>query len=301
MKRSKSKYLQCSLGFRPRALALSLAMMLGLLSGNVLLAQEEAEENEPLRTRMSLSAVQGDEDMATCKALVRAKIDGRYTGIPGLEVVFFSITDSLEQELGRATTGMDGIASLRLPKAKLLADTSGAFPIMAVFEGNEEYGDSDDEITIMPASIALEAMEEDSSRTVTATLESMGEPVAETDIYFYVKGLYRPLRVGEGTTDEEGMVSIDFPMDLPGGPEGNVEVLVRLEDDSDFGTVEANLSKAWGTPKLMAGDSPPRELWSPSPPLWLLLTFITLLLIIWGHYLEVIYKLFKLRKKAAEN
>ena len=75
----------------------------------------------------------------------------------------------------------------------------------------------------------------------------------------------------------------------------------RLEEHESFGTVEANLEQAWGTPVALASTKLPRGLWSPSPPLWLLLTFITLLVIIWGHYLEVIYKLFKLRKKAAES
>ncbi len=297
MKRPRSKNLQFSLGFFP----LFLAMMLGLLSGNVLLAQEEAEENEPLKTRMSLSVVQGDEDMATLKALVRAKIDERYTGLPGLEVVFFSITDSLEQEMGKATTDEDGIAALGLPRAKLLADTSGAFPVMAVFEGNDEFSDSDDEIAFTAAKITLEALEEDSTRTLAATLESSGEPVAEADIYFYVKGLFRPLKIGEATTDEDGMASVEFPADLPGDPEGNLNIIVRLEEDDAFGTVETNMSKAWGVPQEITSGHTPRELWSPSPPLWLLLTFIALLAIIWGHYLEVIYKLFRLRKKAAES
>lgn len=293
--------MQFSFGSWQRALLLFLAVTLGLLSGNVLLAQEEAEEEEQVSSRMSLSAVQGDENMITLKALVRARIDGRYTGLPGLEVAFFSITDSLEQELGKATTDEDGIASLSLPKGKLSADTSGAFPLTAVFEGNGEFGDSDDEIAITPATISLEAVEEDSTRTLIAALESGGVPVAEADIYFYVKGMFRPLRIGEAATDEEGLASVEFPMGLPGGPEGNVNIIVRLEEDDAFGTVEANLSKAWGIPLETMPGHTPRELWSTSPPLWLLLTFITLLLIIWGHYLEVIYKLFKLRKKAAES
>lgn len=281
--------------------ALLLALTLGLFSGNMLLAQEEAEEKEQLRTRMSLSAVQSGEDMITLKALVRAKIDDRYTGLPGLEVVFSSVTDSTEQELGKATTNEDGIASLSLAKTKLPADTSGAFPLTALFEGNDEFGDSDDEIAITPAAITLEAVEEDSVRTLVATLESRKEPVPETDLYFYVKGMFRPLRIGEATTDEDGMASVEFPADLPGDPGGNLNIIVRLEEDDAFGTVEANMSQAWGIPLETMPGHTPRELWSPSPPLWLLLTFIALLLIIWGHYLEVIYKLFKLRKNAAES
>lgn len=276
-----------------------LVLLLLGLSVNVW-GQEEEEEPEQISSRMSLSAVQRGEDMAELKALARAKIDGRFTGLPGLEVAFFSLSDTLEKELGKATTDEDGIASLSISKSELYADTAGAFMLAARFDGNDEYSDSDDEITITAATIGLEAQEEDSTRMLVATLESRGLPIAEADVYFYVKGTFRPLKIGEATTDEDGMASVEFPAGLPGNPDGSIDMFVRLEEDDTYGTVESGVSEPWGIPAKESA-SVTRGLSSPNPPLWLLLTFVALLLIIWGHYLEVIYKLFRLRKKAAEN
>ena len=264
-------------------------------------AAQNEEEKEVLKSRMSLSAVQGDEGMITLRGLVRAKIDGRYTGLPELEVSFLSLNDTLEKPLGSATTNEKGIASLTLARSELLTDTAGIFLLSAVFDGNDEFRGSDDEIGITGARIEASGVEEDSVRTLYFTLSSGGEPVPETDVFVYVKSLFNPLKIGEATTDEDGKGEVEFPTDLPGDADGNLRILVRLEEHESFGTVEANLEQAWGTPVALASTKLPRGLWSPSPPLWLLLTFITLLVIIWGHYLEVIYKLFKLRKKAADS
>lgn len=272
---------------------------IGLTAGRA--GAQDEEEKEVLKSRMSLSAVQGDEGMITLKGLVRAKIDGRYTGLPDLEVSFLSLNDTLEKPLGSATTNEKGIASLTLAKAELLSDTTGTFTLGASFDGNDEFRGSDDEIAITGARIDASGLEEDSVRTVRFTLSSGGEPVTETDVFVYVKSLFNPLKIGEATTDEDGLGEVEFPADLPGDAEGNLRILVRLEEHESFGTVEANVQQAWGTPVAPASTKLPRALWSPSPPLWLLLTFITLLVIIWGHYLEVIYKLFKLRKKAMES
>ena len=272
---------------------------IGLTAGRA--GAQDEEEKEVLKSRMSLSAVQGDEGMITLRGLVRAKIDGRYTGLPELEVSFLSLNDTLEKPLGSATTNEKGIASLTLARSELLTDTAGIFLLSAVFDGNDEFRGSDDEIGITGARIEASGVEEDSVRTLYFTLSSGGEPVPETDVFVYVKSLFNPLKIGEATTDEDGKGEVEFPTDLPGDADGNLRILVRLEEHESFGTVEANLEQAWGTPVALASTKLPRGLWSPSPPLWLLLTFITLLVIIWGHYLEVIYKLFKLRKKAAES
>ncbi len=292
MKNPHSRYWRKYSGYRLLALALALFLSAPLFA---------QEEEGPISSRMSISTVQGDEATVTLKGLARAKIEGRYTGLPGLEVQFMSMADTLEKELGTATTDADGEASLKVPKKELLQDTAGAYTVMAVFAGNEEFGESDDEIAITDAQMNLEPVAEDSSRTINISLESRGEPVAEELIYVFVKSYINPLKVGEATTDEDGMAAVDFPMDLPGGKDGKLHIFARLDGHWEFGTVEAHTVQDWGAPIAAATTEMPRALWSPNPPLWLLLTFIILLAIIWGHYLEVIYRLFKMRKQAPES
>ncbi|MCB9299994.1 MAG: hypothetical protein H6566_05045 [Lewinellaceae bacterium] len=271
---------------------------LGLLPNTLIAQDEEGEEEvEQVRSRASLSCVQKNDGVLDLKALIRAKIDDRYTGLPGLEVEFFTTTDTSETSLGKATTDEKGIATFTTNAKEMPRDTGNRMAFYASFEGNEEYSGSDADITLKPASFALEALEEDSSYSIQLTLMSGDEPVAEEDVSLFVKRLFFPLKVGEGSTDEDGMATIDFPTDLPGDAEGNLNIFARLEDSDDYGTVEASVTKAWGIPVSDRLEDQPRALWSPNPPLWMLLTFLVLMVTVWGHYIVIVYKLFQVKKE----
>ncbi|MCB0583715.1 MAG: hypothetical protein KDD06_00060 [Phaeodactylibacter sp.] len=259
-------------------------------------AQDE-EEQEQLRTRASLSSVQKNDNVLDLKMLIRAKIDGRYTGLPGLEVMFYATTDSSQVELGKAATNEDGIATLTVKTQEVPKDTANLMAFAAEFEGNDEFKGSDDDIEIYPAELLLQPIDEDSSRALLLTLVGNGDPVEDEDISIFVKRLFAPLKVGEGTTDSAGEVDIDFPMDLPGDGEGNLEIFARLEDHSDYGTVEVHAALPWGTPVAQLNQDLPKALWSPNPPTWMLLAFIVLMTAVWGHYAVIVYKLAQVKKE----
>lgn len=258
--------------------------------------EEEGEEAEQLRTRAGLSCVQKNDDAIDLKMLMRAKIDGRYTGLPGLEVLFYAATDSSQVELGKAATNDDGIAVLTIDAKKVPRDTGNRMSFIAEFEGNDQFKGSDDEIEILPAHLLLEPIDEDSSKALLLTLIGNGQPVEDEDISIFVQRLFAPLKVGEGTTDTEGEVDVSFPTDLPGDGEGNLQVFARLDDHSDFGTVEVHMPLPWGKPVAQLSEDLPRALWSPNPPTWMLLTFIVLMTAVWGHYAVIIYKLLQVKK-----
>ncbi len=276
---------------------LTLALLLCAAS---LWSQEE--EEGPLRSRMSLSVFQGDGETVTLKALVRARIDQRYTGLPGLTVTFQDLQDTLDQELGQAETNEDGIATLQLPFNQLTGDTADLYSVAAVFDGNEEFEDSDDDMEFTAARLSLEGYEEDSTRYVTVRLTSRGEPVAGEDVALFVKSMINPMPLGRSETDENGEATFEFPPDLPGNPDGTVEIRAFIEDSNDYASLESWLSKEWGIARAIEADGPTRALWSTTPPLWISLIFFAILIFIWGHYLKVIYELFRFKKLAdAEN
>jgi len=265
-----------------------------LMIAAVLPAQEE--EEGPISSRMSLSVTQGDGAALTLNALLRARIDRRYTGLPNLTVVFQDLRDTLGRELGRAETNEDGIATLPLTYDQLNGDTADLYSVAAIFEGNAAFDDSDDDITFTAAKLWLEGYEEDSTRFVTARLTSRGEPVAGEDVVLYVKSMINPMRLGEEETDASGEATFEFPMDLPGNPDGTIDIRAFIEDSDDFANLENWLSKEWGVVRVVESNGPTRALWSTTPPLWMSLIFFAILLFIWGHYLKVIYELFQFRK-----
>ena len=265
-------------------------------SPNLLFAQDE-EEEEQISTRATLSSVQKNDGDIDLNALIRARIDGRYTGLPELEVAFFAVTDSSQEDLGKAVTGEDGIATLAINVADLPRDTSGRLAFMAEFEGNDEYSGSDDDIEIKAARMLLEPIAEDSALAVQVTLMSGGEPVADEDIALFVKRLFSSLKVGEATTDEDGMATFDFPTGFPGDAQGNLEIYAFLEEHDDFGNMRTDMTQAWGIPVSDMPQEFPRALWSPYPPLWMVLAFVVLMGAVWGHYFVIVAKLIKVNKE----
>lgn len=271
-----------------------------LVSPSTLSAQEE-ESSEPIRSRLNLSCEQLNGETFVLQALARARIDGQYTGLPGLDVEFFVTTDSSEVSLGQAVTDETGVATLSVEAESIPRDTANPIAFLALFEGNDEFEESDDDIEIFPARIVLEPMEEDSSLAVQITLLRGDEPVADEDVSLFLKRLFSPLKVGEATTDEDGMATIAFPMGFPGDAQGNLDIYAFLEEHDDFGNVKSTMIAAWGKPVSDLPQDLPRALWSPYPPIWMVLAFTVLMAAVWGHYGVIVFKLFQVKKEGKES
>jgi len=128
---------------------------------------------------------------------------------------------------------------------------------------------------------------------------STGEekPVPEATLGLFVKRSFNPLKIGEGTTDENGDASVEVPAGLPGDPLGNITLLGRLDEHETYGFLETASVQKWGVPVSNRIEDQPRALWSSHPPLWMLITFIILMTAVWGHYAVIVYELFRLRKE----
>jgi hypothetical protein len=105
------------------------------------------------------------------------------------------------------------------------------------------------------------------------------------------------MKIGEGTTDENGEASVEIPNNLPGDAKGNITLLVKLDESETYGYLEAAAVEKWGIPVSDKIEDQPRSLWSSHPPLWMLITFIILMAAVWGHYIVIVYELFRLRKE----
>ena len=81
------------------------------------------------------------------------------------------------------------------------------------------------------ANVSLSFSDENDIKTIRATaVDASGVPIEELDLYFYVTRTFSLLPIGDvfNTTDENGVVEIKFPNDLPGDTEGNVEIVVKI-------------------------------------------------------------------------
>ena len=155
------------------------------------------------------------------------------------------------------------------------------------------------ELSIQKALLVITPLKDDSVLNVKAKLTdaATGAPVTKATVGIFVKRAFFPLKVGEGATDENGEVTVEVPGNLPGDAKGNITLIARLDESEIYGNVEADSQQPWGAAVSDKAATQPRALWSTHPPLWMLFTFLILVTTVWGHYIVIIFELFRLRKE----
>lgn len=267
-------------------------------------AQEDStvqEESDKVSPAIELVSIQKGDNTIDLKASLRAKIKGTLTKLSGLKVEFFQTVDTEDKKLGEAMSGSNGIAIINIKSESMTADTEGKLNIKVVFPGNSIFESAEEVLAIKRAKLILTTVKEDSLLSVQVKLVDISTgaetTIPETNLSVYVKRMFSALKVGEGATDENGESTIEIPNSLPGDEKGNITLMARLEDNEVYGNLETAVIQKWGIPVSNESKELPRALWSPDPPLWMLITFIVLMTLVWGHYLVIIYELFRLRKE----
>lgn len=260
--------------------------------------KEEAKTFSPL---IEFVSIQKSDNSVDLKTSVKAKINGTLTKLPGLKIEFTVGADSMEKKVGEAMTDNRGIAILNCKPDQLTTDAEGRLNFKASFAGKDSLEAAEEVLAIKRARLEITPVKDDSVLSVTLRLIDLSTgtetPVAETDLGVFVKRLFNPLKLGEGKTDEAGETNIEIPSNLPGDSKGNITLIGRVDENETYGNLEASVVQQWGKPVSDELKELPRALWSPHPPLWMLITFIILMTAVWGHYIVIIFELFRLRKE----
>ncbi len=261
-----------------------------------------AEETPSLISpTLEFKSVQKGDNSIDLMAGLRTKIKGNAFKLPYLKVSFIQVTDTAEKTLGFIITNGNGQGVFNVKTEGLTANKEGKLHFKAVFAGNKQMDPAEEEVSFKRARLEIVPVKEDSLLTVKVKLIDLSTgtetPVAETVLGVYVHRSFNPLKLGEGTTDETGETSVEIPANLPGDMKGNITLLAKLDENELFGNLEASVTQAWGKPVSDKIEELPRALWSPHPPIWMVITFTLLMTIVWGHYIVIVYELFRLRKE----
>lgn len=245
--------------------------------------------------------VQKSDSSIDLKAAIRAKIKGTTVKFPLLKVSFSQVSDTAEKNLGFVITDKNGKAVLNVKETALRITIDGSLNFKATFAGNKQMEPADGEMTIKRAMLQIIPVKEDSLLTVKVNFISpaAGADSAKKDLVIgvFVKRTFGPLKIGEGTTDENGEATVEVPNNLPGDDKGNITLMAKLDENETFGNMEASAVQKWGLPVSAKIEKQPRALWSAHPPIWMLVTFIVLMVVVWGHFIVIVYELFRLRKE----
>jgi hypothetical protein len=260
--------------------------------------KKEAATYAPL---IEFSSIQKGDKSVDLKTSVKAKINGTLTKLAGLKVEFTIGADSIAKILGEAITDSKGVALFTCKPDQLTTDKEGKLNFKASFAGKDSIESAEEMIVVKRGRLEIVPVKEDSLLTVKVKLFDLSTgtemPVDSTTLGVYVKRLFSALKLGEGETDATGETTIEIPNDLPGDAKGNLTLLARLDENETYGNLEASVIQQWGMPISDEIKELPRALWSSHPPIWMLITFIILVTAVWGHYIVIIFELFRLRKE----
>jgi len=263
--------------------------------------EEEEEESSLISPSLEFITVQKSNNTIDLKAALKAKVKGNFYVLPLIKISFVQVTETEEKVLGFVITDRNGKAVFNVKADSLLTDKEGKLLFKAVYAGNKQMEAAEEEVTIKRARLEIVPVKDDSLYSVTVKLIDIATgteiPVPETALGVFVHRSFNPLKLGEGTTDENGEASVEIPKNLPGDAKGNITLMARLDENEIYGNMEASVVQKWGIPVSDVIENQPRALWSSHPPVWMLVTFILLMAIVWGHYIVIIYQLLRLRKE----
>ena len=125
------------------------------------------------------------------------------------------------------------------------------------------------------------------------------------ELSFKVKRSFGYLDVSgdDAYTNEQGIVEIDFPSDLPGDREGHVNLLVKVTDDEYYGEMSVDRIATLGVPTDPVNPLDKRAMWGTraNAPIWIIVSYVGGVIGIWGIIFLVLFQLIQLPKLAKKE
>jgi len=124
-------------------------------------------------------------------------------------------------------------------------------------------------------------------------------PIKDAEIFIGIERYYNPLAIMDAgaTTNDKGLLEVSYPINLPSGPEGKTQITAYVIDKERFGAISAKaevILQASHHDKL----TETRALWADRShfPWWLMITYLSIIIIVWGVMFKVILNMFQIKK-----
>ncbi|RLD23066.1 MAG: hypothetical protein DRI70_09860, partial [Bacteroidetes bacterium] len=148
----------------------------------------------------------------------------------------------------------------------------------SVIYGQEEMQD---------AMVSVSFSEENETKTIIATaVDQEGLPIEDLELYFFVIRTFSLLPVGDdfNTTDEEGIIEIEFPNDLPGDVNGDIIIVTKIIESDLYNDLTIEKIKNWGVPITIEDPKDEeRSLWAAAAnaPISLIIIVSLMVVSVW--------------------
>ncbi|MDO9512571.1 MAG: hypothetical protein Q7J34_12485 [Bacteroidales bacterium] len=264
-----------------------------------------AQEDVFYSTSLEISTLKNGDGSRTVTATLLAS--GESDELPVLkgEILYYTTLDTEKILLGKSLTNAQGKTTFIIqPDQKLLRDKEGTVKLNIVFEATAALDGAEETLEFKDVRFSMKLIDEDGVKSIEVSAMGIGPnnediPVMESDIYFYIQGLFSRLKIGDGWMDN-GECTFEFPSDLNGDEVGNLTIFASLEDHSEYGSAMAIEKATWGTHRSSDYTEPSRTLWTRGAPVWMIVTLTILLIGVWSHYMYAIVQLLFIRQEGTQ-
>ena len=258
-----------------------------------------AQKTKKKTTRIALEYIKNNDKTESLVATLRVK-DPKYIGLNDVIVEFYSIYDTSKVLLDKIRTNDKGEAIFLLEdNPKILKDTSGVMSFEVEYIGDKSRKSSKRKLSVKQANLDVSFFQKEDIKSIEVSAYEIGLdgepiPIDGITLQFYIKGTFSLLNFAKEKTDENGTAQVEFPVDMPGDTAGVLTIVVKIEDNKTFGTIESIGKMNWAI-QLEPTKDRQRGLGDTDAPLWMVYTLIILLSAVWFHYFYVIFLIIKIK------
>jgi hypothetical protein len=268
---------------------------------NPALAQEEKKD-----ATIELKYMNSNEQKSVQVRVFR-KEKKEFIAISDKKIKLFYNSEGDQNLIGSLITDEDGNGNFKLEKKfQELTSASGTskFTILGTLEENPEVQADPAELPVEDAVLKLSLYDEDSVHKMKATFFAVNEdktlrPVPDVEIHFYAKREFGLLPVTESpvSTDSSGEAIADFPNTIKGDADGNLSVVIQVEENEAYGNLQTSNVVKWGVAVEIVHQNS-RLLWSSrnNAPWSLVIIANGIILAVWGTIVYIVLQLFKIKK-----
>jgi hypothetical protein len=273
---------------------LLISLITSIATCNVL-AQNKKKKTARIQVEYLKSYTKTESLVATL--IVKEK---RYVPLNDAVIKFYSINDSSRVLLDKIRTNEDGKAVFAINRnPKIFKDQSGFITFEVEYDGNSSIKTARRKLAVQQGDLEISFFQKDSTKSIevqATKIDSEDQVTAleGVNVSFYIQGTFSLLNFGKEKTDENGIVQIEFPTDMPGDTAGVLTIVAKIEDNKILGNIESQANINWAIP-IQPIREKQRGLGDTDAPLWMVYTLITLLSAVWFHYLYVIFLIIKIK------
>jgi len=145
--------------------------------------------------------------------------------------------------------------------------------------------------------LSVATVTEEGKQFLRASVTLDDKAVENVTVAFLVKRKFGNLLLGEDKTLDDGTAAVALPADLPGGPNGELGVVVRVTSPESYATLIEQVVPG-GAPFVGGAEVESRALWASHAPIALVAAIVLLVGGVWAAYTFVVVQIIGIRRAA---